>query len=151
MYRKILVPVDGSATANAGLQQAITLAKNQDATLHLVHVVDENVVMHGMDPAINVGSITRSLVDEGREILANAEAVSKQRGVKADTALFEVVAGGVADRIVREAMEWHADIIVMGTHGRQGIGKLLMGSDAEAVLRMSAVPMLLVKNTADTT
>jgi len=98
-----------------------------------------------MEPTMNVGDLLDSLVAEGRRILAAAAATAKKHGVKAETVLYEVLIGRVADRVVREAAKWHADVIVMGTHGRRGIGRLVMGSDAENVLRQSPVPVLLVR------
>jgi len=145
MFKRILVPIDGSGPSRVGLERAIALAKNQKARLRLLHVVDENGVVQGMEPTMNVGDLLDSLVADGRKILAAAAATVKKHGVKADTVLYEVLIGRVADRIVREAAKWHADVIVMGTHGRRGIGRLVMGSDAENVLRQSPVPVLLVR------
>lgn len=59
--------------------------------------------------------------------------------------MFETMGGRVADVIVREARKWKADLIVMGTHGRRGIGRVVLGSDAEAVLREARVPVLLLR------
>jgi nucleotide-binding universal stress UspA family protein len=145
MFKRILVPIDGSGPSRVGLERAIALARNQQARLRLMHVVDENGVVQGMEPTMNVGDLLDSLVADGRKILAAAAATVKKHGVKADTVLYEVLIGRVADRIVREAAKWHADVIVMGTHGRRGIGRLVMGSDAENVLRQSPVPVLLVR------
>jgi nucleotide-binding universal stress UspA family protein len=145
MFKRILVPIDGSGPSRVGLERAIALARNQQARLRLMHVVDENGVVQGMEPNMNVGDLLDSLVADGRKILAAAAATVKKHGVKADTVLYEVLIGRVADRIVREAAKWHADVIVMGTHGRRGIGRLVMGSDAENVLRQSPVPVLLVR------
>jgi len=146
MFKRILVPIDGSGPSRAGLERAIAFAKNQNARLRLLHVVDENGVVQSMEPTMNIGELLDSLVAEGRKILAAAAATAKKHGVKADTVLYEVLIGRVADRIVREAAKWHADVIVMGTHGRRGIGRLVMGSDAENVLRQSPVPVLLVRS-----
>ena len=67
-------------------------------------------------------------------------------GVKVETELFECTAPTVADLIVEQARRWPADMIVMGTHGRRGLTRLLMGSDAEMVLRNSPVPVLMVRS-----
>jgi nucleotide-binding universal stress UspA family protein len=146
MFKRILVPIDGSGPSRMGLERAIALAKNQKARLRLLHVVDENSVVQGMEPNMNVGDLLDSLVAAGRRILAVAAATAKKHGVKAETVLYEVLIGRVADRIVREAAKWRADVIVMGTHGRRGVGRLVMGSDAENVLRQSLVPILLVRS-----
>lgn len=146
MFKKILVPVDGSAPSRAGLERAIALAKGQGARLRLVHVVDDAAVLQGgIEPSINVGELLDLLKKDGRRILGTAEAAARKRGVSADAVLRESPLGRVADQIVREATRSRADLIVMGTHGRRGLGRLVMGSDAESVLRESRVPVLLVK------
>ena len=144
-FKRILVPVDGSAPSRAGLERAIALANSSRARLRLLHVVDENAVMRGMEPAMNVGELLDILMEDGRKVLAAAAAFAQKRGIRADTVLNELHLGRVADRIVRESAKWRADLIVMGTHGRRGIGRLVMGSDAESVLRESRVPVLMVK------
>ena len=146
MFRRILVPLDGSAPSRAGLERAIALAKGEGGRLRIMHVVDENALMQGMEPAFNVGELLDALTGEGRKLLADAAAAARRRGLKADAVLYELRIGRVADRIVREAKNWRADLIVMGTHGRRGLGRLVMGSDAETVLRESPVPLLLVKD-----
>ena len=146
MFKRILVPLDGSAPSRAGLEQALALAKSEGGRVRLVHVVDENALMQGMEPAFNVGELLDALAEEGRKLLAEASGLARRRGVKADAVLYEQHIGRVADRIIREAKNWRADLIVMGTHGRRGIGRLVMGSDAESVLRESPVPLLLVKD-----
>ena len=144
-FKRILVPVDGSAPSRAGLERAIALARSGRARLRLLHVVDENAVMRGIEPAMNVGELLDILMEDGRKVLASAAALARKRGIKADTVLYELHIGRVADRIVRESAKWRADLVVMGTHGRRGIGRLVMGSDAESVLRESRVPVLMVK------
>jgi nucleotide-binding universal stress UspA family protein len=144
-FKRILVPVDGSAPSRAGLDRAIALAKSNRARLRLLHVVDENAVMRGMEPAMNVGELLDILMEDGRKVLAAAADLARKRGIKADTVLNELHLGRVADRIVGESAKWRADLIVMGTHGRRGIGRLVMGSDAESVLREARVPVLMVK------
>ncbi|HUF82590.1 MAG TPA: universal stress protein [Burkholderiales bacterium] len=145
-FKRILAPVDGSAPSRAGLERAIAFAKSPGARLRLVHVVDSGSIMRGtVEPSVNVGPLLDMLEKEGRRILASAEAVARKGGVRADTVLHEGHLGPVAERIVREAAKWRADVIVMGTHGRRGFGRLVMGSDAESVLRESRMPVLLVK------
>ena len=148
LFKRILVPVDGSATSRSGLERAIALAKASRARIRLLHIVDENAVMQGIEPALNVGDLLDELMEDGRKILAQSEAVARRRGIRAETVLYELHIGRVADRILREAAKWRADVIVMGTHGRGGIGRLVMGSDAESVVREARVPVLLVKSRA---
>jgi nucleotide-binding universal stress UspA family protein len=144
-FKRILVPVDGSAPSRAGLEQAVALARSNRARLRLLHVVDASAVLRGPEPAISVGDLFEMLAEDGRKLLASAAGLARKRGIKAETVLHELHLGRVADRIVSESAKWRADLIVMGTHGRRGIGRLVMGSDAESVLRESRVPVLMVK------
>ena len=69
----------------------------------------------------------------------------RKHGLSVDSVMFEIVGGHAADIIVAQAKKWRADIIVIGTHGRRGLRRLVMGSDAEEVVRTSPVPVLLVR------
>jgi nucleotide-binding universal stress UspA family protein len=144
-FKRILVPVDGSAPSRAGLERAIALAKSSRARLRLLHIVDASTATIGMEPAISLGDLFEILTEDGRKVLASGAALARKRGIKADTVLYELHLGRIAERIVAESAKWRADLIVMGTHGRRGIGRLVMGSDAESVLRESRVPVLMVK------
>jgi nucleotide-binding universal stress UspA family protein len=150
MYKRILVPIDGSRTSARGLEEAIRWAKDQGARLRLVHVVEEYAIVQnaGLEVA---GPYVSDLIDtlraQGKKIIAKATALAGQRGVKADGSTFESFSNRSSDCIIREAKKWHADLIVMGTHGRRGVNRLVLGSDAEIVVRTSPVPVLLVRST----
>jgi nucleotide-binding universal stress UspA family protein len=145
MYRKILVPLDGSRTSKQGLNEAIKLARHEKAQLRLIHVVDIFVVMPTLEGGSYVDDIQASFRTSGKKLLARAAAMVHKRGVKADTVMFESIGGRAADIIIAEAKKWRADIIVIGTHGRRGINRLVMGSDAEQIIRSSPVPVLTVR------
>ncbi|MFN7085017.1 MAG: universal stress protein [Burkholderiales bacterium] len=145
MYKKILVPVDGSHTAIQGLQEAVKLAKSQQARLRLLHVVDEWGVIQGIDTLGGAGELLDALEESGKKALADAETLAKRHGVRSEAVIRRNLNGRVADFIVGEARKWGAHLIVMGTHGRRGISHALLGSDAEAVVRSSPVPVLLVR------
>ena len=146
MYKRILCPVDGSDTSNRGVQEAIKLAKDQHANLKFLHVIDAYF------PIIDgVGNFTP--VDISEVLHENAEAVIEQAkkaandvGEKVEVEVIESVGGRPSTYIVNHAGSWQADIIVMGTHGLRGITRLVMGSDAENVVRTSDVPVLLVSD-----
>lgn len=147
-YKRILVPVDGSSTSKAGLREAIELAKGQRASLQLVHVVDQHYIgLMGMDSAVGLSEMMESLKRSGRSILKNAQAAADKAGVKATSVLLETLTGPAADLIVRQAKKSGADLIVLGTHGRRGVRRLVMGSDAEQVVRNAPVPVMLVRAT----
>ncbi len=146
MYQRILVPVDGSHTSTLGLQEAVRIAIDQRARLRLVHVVDETVVVQNFEGFINTGDLLDALRDAGKKTIAKALALARRHDLKAEASVTETMGGRVADVIVREARKWKADLIVMGTHGRRGFGRVVLGSDAEAVLRNTPVPVLMVRS-----
>lgn len=149
MFKRILVPIDGSSTSNRGLEQAIAMAKDQSARLCVFHVVDELVLNPGLEgtiylPPSYVASVMRALRDKGQKLLAKAETRARQRRLRVETVLQKIRGRPVADLIIQQAKKWHADVIVLGTHGRRGLSRLLMGSDAEMVVREARIPVLLV-------
>jgi len=148
MYKRILAPVDGSHTSTLGLEEAVQLAKDHHAKLRIVHVVDESVLMLNIETLDLLGNLSDGFVAGGKQILKNARALADRHGVKAEAVMYENLTGRVADFILKEAQKWRADIIVMGTHGRRGINHALLGSDAETVVKSSAVPVLLVRSPA---
>jgi nucleotide-binding universal stress UspA family protein len=151
MYRRILVPVDGSDASMRGLTHAVGLAKDQKAQLRILHVVDDMMVAPMMmEPtgAADLGYILDSLRAEGKEVLREAAAAAKKGGARAETAQVESRGRTVSDVILADAKRSKCDVIVMGTHGRRGLNRLLLGSDAERVLRDSPVPVLLTRQEA---
>ena len=67
------------------------------------------------------------------------------RSIPVDTALFDSLSKRLCDRVAEQVKEWGADVIVLGTHGRRGVGRMLLGSDAEQIVRTATVPVLLVR------
>jgi len=145
MFKTILVAVDGSAISNLGLEEAIVLASEQGATLYVLHVVEEFILAQGLDVPVYVEGLWEALCDRGKKTLAKAAAKAEQRGVTTRSVLAETIGRTVADVILGQAKKCRADLIVLGTHGRRGMSRLVMGSDAEAVIREATVPVLLVR------
>ena len=146
MYKRILTPVDGSATSRRGLRAAIALAKGQHARLVILNVVDAMPVFASLEGVVAYDpGILEALKKGGRKILARAAADARKAGVGAKTVLAENLAGRVADVIVRQAKKQRSDLIVIGTHGRRGLTRMVMGSDAELVVRYAPAPVLLVR------
>jgi nucleotide-binding universal stress UspA family protein len=145
MYRRILVPIDGSRTAARGLREAARLAKDQRARVRLVHIVDETMVLGLGEAGIDLRPALAGLARSGRALLERTRRQAKKLGIAAETAFYESIARRPADAILREARRWRADLIVMGTHGRRGVGRVVLGSDAEAVLHETPVPVLMVR------
>jgi nucleotide-binding universal stress UspA family protein len=146
MYRRILVAVDGSATSLRGLDEAVKVAKASRGQLLLVHVVNEIVMTPEYLPAAYYDRIFQSLRESGLKLLEQAADQVSRADLSCEQKLVEIAGTRVADEIVKQASEWSADLIVMGTHGRRGLNRLALGSDAELVLRLSAVPLLLVRD-----
>ena len=143
-YKRILVPIDGSATAKAGLKEALKLAKTAGARLRLLHVVDESPLLTLPEAGYSIDTIIDELKASGQSVLAAAAKTAAAQGAKCDSGLVESMGLRVADQITAEAKRWRADLIVIGTHGRRGVQRMLMGSDAELVVRNTTVPVLLV-------
>jgi nucleotide-binding universal stress UspA family protein len=143
-YKRILVPVDGSPTSVRGLKEALRMARASGARLRLVHVVDDRAVLSVPEVAVDITPVLDSMRKGGARTLARMEALARGAGTKPDTELVTRFAGRVADAVAQQARRWRPDLIVMGTHGRRGVQRALMGSDAELVVRRSTVPVLLV-------
>lgn len=148
MYKRILVPVDGSRTSTLGLQEAIRLAKSGKARLRLIHVVDESVALQDSAYTFGTEDMLGILKKGGEQSLKQAQSLVGKHGIKPEIKLIESFTGRVADIIVSDAKKWRADLIVMGTHGRRGFSHMVLGSDAEMVIRSSPVPVLLVRGSA---
>ena len=147
MYQRILVPVDGSECAGRGLSEAIALARLTGGRIRLVHVIDEPFVAMGADGAIGATADLISIAREaGQRLLANATETVKQAGVPVDDVLLDTFDGRLCELVADAARTWDADLVVIGTHGRRGVGRLLLGSDAEQILRLCPVPVLLLRH-----
>lgn len=142
MYKRILCPIDGSETSNAGLGEAIRLARQSGGTIHLLYVVDTAYLQ---STGYMIGEIYEQLRAGGMQLLETAKVEVAAANIPVDTVLVDSNMRRVADAILDESLTWLADIIVMGTHGHRGISHFILGSDAEAVIRMSETPVLLVK------
>ena len=145
MYQHILVPLDGSATAERGLREAVRLAAEQKSKLRLLHVIADYPLLMDMSSAVSFESMMQEVRGYGQNVLSKAQAAAASADVPAETVLREVVRGRVAKVVVEEARDSGCDLIVMGTHGRRGFSRLALGSDADLVVRESPVPVLLVR------
>jgi nucleotide-binding universal stress UspA family protein len=144
MYQKILVPVDGSATSNTALQEAIKLAQQHHAQLELVYVF-EDILYWVDDNYINYAELQETIRASGQRILDEALALVQQAGLTAETKLFEAKNERTANIIIAEAERWQAELIVIGTHGRSGFSRLVLGSVAEGIARTAPIPVLLIR------
>ena len=142
-YKRILVPVDGSPTSDSGLDEALRLARAGRSKIRLLHIIDDTLAFNSPDGA-GVNYVLDALRGSARQVLKDAGDRVRRARLEAETGLVENFTGRVADAIVEQARRWRADLIVMGTHGRRGFDRLLIGSNAELVVRQSQVPVLLV-------
>lgn len=145
-YQRILVAVDGSDISKSAFDEALKLSKDFNADLRIVSVVDE-YLGYAEGIAIDLNIYKKSLYEYGKSILDEMEVRAKSVGVDVDTRLVEteIHPDKIPEKIVGEADAWKADLIVIGTHGRRGVNRLLMGSVAESVSRLANVPVLLVR------
>jgi len=140
VFEKILVPTDGSKYTEAAMRAAMELAKLSNGVVTALYVVDQTIFRNiPMDTAImNVYEILES---EGKDALSFAEELGKEYGVEVIPDLAE----GIPIKVILEKSEDH-DIIVMGTLGRSGLSKLLMGSVADKVVKASKRPVMVVRS-----
>ncbi|HEY9101980.1 universal stress protein [Chitinimonas sp.] len=148
MYARLLVPTDGSATARKGVQEACQLAKALGAEIQFIYVVDTRLVYADLNGAAFCSDVIQSLNEAGAAILEEAKSAAAAMGVTAWGKTVEAPASTVADIILSEAAAWPADLIVMGTHGRRGMAEVVMGSDAQSVVKQARTPVLLVRQPA---
>lgn len=148
MYTNILVPFDGSSTSRLGLREALRLARASNATLRIVYVADDYLADTTLDSERYFSEWIQALREEGAAVLHEAVKFAKKAGCVAQSVFIDTLGVRVADAIIEQAKQWPADLIVMGTHGRRGLRRLVMGSDAEMVMRRTPVPILLVREPA---
>jgi nucleotide-binding universal stress UspA family protein len=141
-YQRILVPVDGSATSDRALAAALRMARESDGRVKLLHAVDEMAYMGGYEYAGDLAEYAR---ENGKKVLAAGLAASASAGVQAESELVDTVGQRLGDTVAQQAKQWPADLVVVGTHGRRGFGRVLLGSGAEQIIRSAPVPVLVIR------
>jgi nucleotide-binding universal stress UspA family protein len=139
-FGRILVPIDGSDAARAAADLAIDLATETDAALHIVHVVDIGQIAHEVDS----GDILDTSEDAGQQ--AVDEIVDRAKAADMRSVEASVLSGPTSRAIVNYATDRDIDCIVMGTHGRTGVDRLLVGSVTERVIGLTTLPVIGTKN-----
>jgi len=142
LFKKILVPIDGSKTSDKALDYALRLAHESKGQVRLVHCIDELSFLGSHEYSGELMQIAR---ENGNRILQTGTAAAKAMGVAADHVLIDRVAQRLGDSVADAAGDWGADLIVIGTHGRRGIGRVLLGSGSEQIMRLSPVPVLMIR------
>ena len=141
-FRKILVPVDGSSTANKALDYALQLAQEGHSQVRALHAIDGLAYLSSYEYS---GELLASARQQGTQILQNAVVAAQAKNVPADTRLVDQPGQRLGQTVADEAALWGADLIVVGTHGRRGVGRVLLGSGAEQIIRMAPVAVLTVR------
>jgi nucleotide-binding universal stress UspA family protein len=159
MFKRILIPIDGSKTSQQAFKKGIALAAEQGAAVRLLHVHEVSVLSEiyaaqsmpaGSSLAPNVKGLEKlesDLRKRSETLLEQATGMATKAGIaKVDGKVVNAGMRKAAKLIVDDAAKWKADLIVMGTHGRSGFDHMVFGSVAEGVMRTAPVPLLLVRN-----
>ncbi|MFM0293869.1 Nucleotide-binding universal stress protein, UspA family [Burkholderia sp. WP9] len=151
MYTRILVAVDGSNTSRRAFEAALALAKSNGAILRPFYVV-ENTPLYFEAPGYDPSVLRNRLVEEGKELGAEFAKTMIEHGVKGELVVGEASSlDDVATVVLKAAAHFKADLLVMGTHGRRGFQRLILGSVAERCVRQASLPVLLVPSAAGKT
>jgi nucleotide-binding universal stress UspA family protein len=147
MYNRILVAIDGSDTSSRACSEAIKLASAQKARLRILYVISY-AYMSAIVGGGYTGDLLRRLRTDAQTVLDAAEAAARSVGLEVEPRLLEHHSTQIGEGIIEDAQKWQADLIVMGTHGRRGFARDVLGSDAVYVTGHAPVPVLLVRSTA---
>lgn len=150
MYQRILVPFDGSDTSCRALDAAVRMACQSGGSLRVVHVMEDSAYMTGYDPMGGSSGLLLKAVREGAgRILADGVDRARQAGAQAEAELLDPPGGRLGSVVAEAARQWQADLVVVGTHGRRGLGRVLLGSGAEQIIREAEVPVLVIRASAE--
>ena len=147
MYKRILVPTDGSALSKKAVRSAIQLAASLGAELVAVHVIPR-YPMSFFDGGIavsrtDVARLEKQWSDRAQELVDDARKAGSVSGVKVKTVVVQ--SGAIADAILRVAARQKCDLIAMASHGRKGIKRILLGSETQQVLTQGQIPTLVLR------
>lgn len=147
MYKRLLVAVDGSDTSNKALVAALELAREGGGRVLLFHAIDDLPYVSNLDLyAGSAGDVLGIVRQNGERVLREARAIAESAGVAVDDVLDEKFGERLGDMVAAAATRWQADLIVLGTHGRRGFGRMVLGSGAEQIIRAAPVAVLVIRN-----
>ncbi|GAB7540603.1 universal stress protein [Cupriavidus sp. 8B] len=146
MYGKIMVAVDGSKNAELALAEAIQLAKACGSEITVAHVIDNSYLRYDQG-YINPAEVRAALKEAGQALLVAACAQVQAQQIPCKTRLLDepVAMGEISTVVEQAAQEEGVELLVIGTHGRHGTRRLLLGSVAEGLVRHTNLPVLLVR------
>jgi len=137
-FRRVLIAVDSTPLAVHAAELGIELATTLGAEIAFVHAIEPGL---SQAPGVLPSDLIAEAEREGRRLIAGFRQLLPQ----SSSSLEFIQVGKPASEIVRTAKEWPADIIVIGSHGRHGIQRALLGSVAEAVMRHAPCPVLVIR------
>ncbi|WP_435078164.1 universal stress protein [Halococcus sp. AFM35] len=147
MFDRILLPTDGSDPAKSAVEMALGLAETHDATLHVLFVVDPPASVSGVSEGFSgMDNLLDALEEEGHSTTNEIAEQARARDIETTAAVRR---GNPHDDILSYADESDVDVIVMGTHGRTGVKRALLGSVTEDVVRHAEIPVLTVHRDPD--
>ena len=147
MYKHVLIAIDDSETSRKALDEAVAVVKAHKATLEIVHAIDEHLVH--LFKANGKHELKHVLVTGSENLLERAAAQARAAGVEATTKLLRGHGEHADDLIASAVKAAKADLLVVGSHGRRGVRRLLIGSVAENLVRKVGVSVLIVRGMTD--
>jgi nucleotide-binding universal stress UspA family protein len=142
LYQNIVIATDGSANFRKVISCGVEIAKLSGATVHALYVVDTPSLI-SETWTVGKETIRKMMINDGKKIIYKVKKIIEESGVEVKEILLE---GHPSDEIIKFAENNKMDLIVMGTLGKTGFEKFLMGSIAEKVVRFSDVPVMVVRN-----
>ena len=147
MFKRILVPFDGSETSRRALAMAIDMARPSGGRLRVVHQLEDLSHLAAYDPSgASSGELFEVMREAGSQLLAEGTAIARAAGIEADDVLLDRFGRRLGEAIADAAKLWNADLIVVGTHGRRGVARAVLGSGAEQIVRLAPVAVLVVRD-----
>lgn len=140
-FKRILIAVDESALAAHAADAGIELAKLLQAEVAFIHVVDTSAATGALEIGVSADMVVAMAEQEGRNLLL----AFRERAETSPPALEFFEIGKPTAKILDAAKSWPADLVVIGSHGRSGVERLLLGSVAESVARHASCPVLVVR------
>lgn len=146
MFKRILVPFDGSDPSGRALAVAIAMARWSGGRIRVVHQLEDLSHLAVYDPSGgSSGELFKVMREAGQQLLADGTALVRAAGIEVDSMLLERFGRRLGDAIADAATLWNADLVVAGTHGRRDIARAVLGSGAEQIIRLAPVPVLVVR------
>lgn len=146
MYQHIIAAIDDSDTSTRAIREAVALANASGAELTLVHAVDEALFAHFTHTTLaNRDAVESALISEGQSVLEKGAEIALEAGMEAKTKLLTSRHESTSDQINRAVIDSKADLLVVGSHGRRGVQRLILGSVAERLLKKVGISVLIVR------